>query len=203
MHYNIERFFNDMASSPDCAEMPIFRKFHKEIMQKMDIEPYRTEWRICDPEFELAGSVDFVGELPDGTFVIMDWKRSKNLANSLDSHFGRRAKWPLEHIDDTDASKYFLQLNIYRYILQKHYDIQVSRMVLASFHPSTDEYFQVPVPLWEAEVTAALRHFAGRKDVNPPEIIPPEIVKRSSPTPAVSQKMVAKPRLTRIPSPFK
>jgi hypothetical protein len=201
MHYNIERFLNNLAPSQDCAEMPLFNKFYGEIMQKMKIEPWRTEWRICAPEYGLAGSVDFVGKLPDNTFVIMDWKRSKNLAGSLDSSYGKRARAPLEHIDDTDASKYFLQLNIYRYILQKHYDMRVSKMVLASFHPSSDEYFQVEVPLWEAEVEAALRHLVGRTAGDTAEI-PPESVERSSPRRNASSKTVVRPKMTRIANPF-
>ena len=198
MHYNIERYLNDLSPSEDCAEMGLFYKFHADIIATEKVEPWRTEWRICAPEYNLAGSVDFVGKLPDGTYVIMDWKRSKNLANSLDSSFGRRAKPPLEHIDDTDVSKYFLQLNIYRYILQKHYDIKISKMVLASFHPGSDDYFQLQVPLWEAEVEAVLRHLLHEGSAQ----IPSESVKRSSPKPSLSSTTASKPKLTRISSPF-
>jgi hypothetical protein len=62
---------------------------------------------------------------------------------------------PLDHLDDCDGSKYYLQLNIYKYILEKYYDINVSYMAVASFHPSTgDSYFMTEVPNMENEVVA-------------------------------------------------
>ena len=196
MHYNIERFLNGLQPSQECPEMEYFHRFNSEVMEAEKIEPYRTEWRICAPEYDLAGSVDFVGKRPDGTYVIMDWKRSKNLASSLENSFGKRAKAPLQHIDDTDASKYFLQLNIYRYILQKHYGIKISQMVLASFHPATEKYFHVSVPIWEEEVEAALRHHYSKSDAKAIAEAVSRNVVRSSP------KAITKPKMTPIKSPF-
>jgi hypothetical protein len=83
MHYNIELFFNDMTPADSLIEFKQFLDFHKGHMLPRGVEPYRTEWRIAAPEYSLAGSVDFVGLLPDGTYCIMDWKRSKNLPTSM------------------------------------------------------------------------------------------------------------------------
>jgi hypothetical protein len=86
-----------------------------------EIDPFRTEWRIAAPDIGLAGSVDFVGRLPDGTYAVMDWKRSKELPNKMDNRnnkYGKNAKYPLSHLDDCDGSKYCLQLNMYRCVPQ-------------------------------------------------------------------------------------
>ncbi len=49
--------------------------------------------RIAAPEEQLAGCVDFVGKLPDGTFTIMDWKTSKALRERLTDNYGKKAKY--------------------------------------------------------------------------------------------------------------
>jgi hypothetical protein len=84
---------------------------------------------------------------------------------------------PIEHVDECDGSKFFLQLNIYRYILQKYYDIQVSYMAVASFHPNTgDTYFMTEVPIWESEVESIFDEISRRRiqveaprDLEPPK----------------------------------
>ena len=84
---------------------------------------------------------------------------------------------PIEHVDECDGSKFFLQLNIYRYILQKYYDIQVSYMAVASFHPNTgDTYFMTEVPVWESEVESIFDEISRRRiqveapgDLEPPK----------------------------------
>jgi hypothetical protein len=205
MHYNIERYLNNLVPSEDCQEMSMFYKFYDEVIVSEKVMPWRTEWRICDPEHDLAGSVDFVGKLPDGTYAIMDWKRSKNLANSLGNSYGRRGKAPLEHVEDTDASKYFLQLNIYRYILQKHYGIRVTKMILASFHPAENSYFQIHAPIWDGEVSTVLGHFTSSRGAHERSSDLNQAIQRSAapPSSAVKPKKAAqKPKLTPIANPF-
>jgi hypothetical protein len=161
MHYNIERHLNELEPADGLAEFKQFLDFERDIILPRGIKPFRTEWRICDPEHNLAGSVDFVGALPDGTFCIMDWKRSKNLAMGMSNSYGKRGKWPLSHLDDCEASKYFLQLNMYRYMLQKHYGIVISNMVLASFHPTAGNYFMTEAPIWDDEIEKVLGDLRG------------------------------------------
>lgn len=56
-------------------------------------------------------------------------------------------RFPLEHLDDCDGSKYSLQLNMYRYMLEKYYGINISYMGLVSLHPTQDAYFHTEVPV--------------------------------------------------------
>lgn len=205
MHYNIERYLNNMVPSEDCQEMGMFYKFYDEMITSEKVIPWRTEWRICAPEHDLAGSVDFVGKLSDGSFAIMDWKRSKNLANSLGNSFGRRGKGPIQHVEDTDASKYFLQLNIYRYILQKHYGIKVTKMLLASFHPAENSYFQIQAPIWDNEVSAVLSDFTANREAHHRSAELNEAIQRTAEPPSTAvraKKTVKKPKLTPIANPF-
>lgn len=92
MHHNIELFYNSITPCADIPEFSLFLKFHADHVESSGIEPYRTEWQICAPDLSIGGSIDFVGRLSDGTFVIMDWKRSKRITDGPVSSYGRRGK---------------------------------------------------------------------------------------------------------------
>ena len=159
MHYNIERMLNGYGavSYDKLPEMKQFSDFYEQVITAQGIQPYRTEWRIAAPDLSLAGSVDFVGKLESG-YVICDWKRSKKLGPELQASnkWGKQAKPPLEDLEDSDATKYFLQLNVYRYILQKYYGLPISKMILASFHPQIEGYLTTEVPILQKQVEAIL-----------------------------------------------
>ena len=61
-------------------------------------------------------------------------------------------KEPLDHLPDANAWHYFLQLNIYRRILQEDYGVPVSAMYLGVFHPSRSQSLCVRVPLMDDEM---------------------------------------------------
>jgi ATP-dependent exoDNAse (exonuclease V) beta subunit len=147
MHYNIERHFNCLKPSEKLVEMSQFYNFEKLWIVDQNVTPLRTEWKIAAPEWSLGGTIDFVGKKADGSYVIMDWKRSLKLDQNLTNNFNKKGRPPLEHIDDCEGSKYFLQLNLYKRILEKKYNINVSSMVLVSFHQKLEHYLAVDVPV--------------------------------------------------------
>jgi len=169
MHYNIERMLNGYGavSYDKLPEMKQFSDFYEQVITAQAIQPYRTEWRIAAPDLSLAGSVDFVGKLESG-YVICDWKRSKKLSEERNapSRWSKQAKPPLQEIEDSDTSKYYLQLNVYRYILQKYYGLPISKMILASFHPAIEGYLTTEVPIWQNHVEAILNDDANNNAGN-------------------------------------
>jgi hypothetical protein len=92
MHYNIENYINNLPANMKSKEMEQFEQFYTEYVLAPNIQPYRTEWPIAAPDIKLGGSVDFVGKLSNGNYVIMDWKRSKRLPENLTSKYGKFAK---------------------------------------------------------------------------------------------------------------
>ena len=56
------------------------------------MKPYRTEWKIVDPEARIGGNTCFVGKFDDGTFGLIDWRNNKDLAEKLSNKFGKRAR---------------------------------------------------------------------------------------------------------------
>ena len=116
-------------------------------------EPFRTEWLVFDEEHKVAGSIDMVYKKPDGTLAIYDWKRSEEIKmeNKFQSCFG-----PVDHLPDTNYWHYSLQLNIYRYILQKHYGYVVSELALVILHPLNSSWRVIKVNMMDDEIAGMM-----------------------------------------------
>lgn len=173
MHYNIERYFNKLGVNEDSVpELKQLFEFEEEVIVPSQIIPYRTEWVIAasDPNILLAGTVDFCGRLPDGSYVLIDWKRAKKLGqDAAFNSYGNKAKAPIDHLPDSEVQKYFLQLNTYKYILKRYYNMEVSRMILASLHPQNPKYIKVEVPDLEKEVVSMIAaYFTQQPPTSPP-----------------------------------
>lgn len=122
-----------------------FVQDHKELI------PYRTEWTVYHEELQLAGSIDMVYELEDGSLAIYDWKRSKEIIKN--SPYNKTAITKcISHIPDTNYWHYTLQLNIYKMILETKYNKHVSRLCLVILHPNNENYMLYYVPTVDKEI---------------------------------------------------
>ena len=139
LHKNIEEYYNDIPVDNSSKEYGYFLKFRNDYR---DMKPYRTEWEIFDEEHKIAGSIDMIFQDEQGRFWIADWKRSKEIKK-----YNRYQKGnpPLEHMDDCNFNQYSLQLNLYKYILEKHYGIQIFGMFLVVLHPDNQNYLKLDV----------------------------------------------------------
>ena len=152
MHAAIEVFFNTNIASRDKEirpEMMQFLNFKREILDKRNIQCYRSEPTIFTERnsgIEIAGSVDFLGF--DGSeYFIMDWKRAKN-SFFEENKFSKQTfcKPPLDAYEQSDLVKYSTQLHTYRYIFQRFYGISipVKNLFIVSFHADHPNYEFVP-----------------------------------------------------------
>jgi len=152
MHYDIECFYNEMdiEVEEDCIEWKYFEKFEKEIGEHL--EAYRTEWMIWDEELKLAGSIDMVFRNPDGTLLIYDWKRCKNIKK--DNKWQAATTDCISHLPDTNFWHYSLQLNTYKYMLEKNYGEKIVGMYLVCLHPNNtnQSYIRMKVPDLNEEI---------------------------------------------------
>ena len=150
MHQKIESYYQGKQPYEDDA----FRLF-KVFADKVKLEPYRTEWAVYDTDYNIAGTIDFV-DYQNGEYTIYDWKRSdKIIANGMPvkvSKYQEKGLYPLEHLENCAYYHYALQLSLYKFILEKNYDIKVSDLRLGIFHPSYDKPYVLKMPYLESEV---------------------------------------------------
>ena len=137
MHKYIEDYYNNkeftqeqITDSQNNIEYSYFENFKK---NHADIVPFRTEWLIYDEHYQISGSVDFIVKNDDDTYTILDWKRSKQIEK--DNRFNKFAKFPNSDLDDNNYTHYCLQLNIYKYIIEKNYNKKIKDMYLVVLHP--------------------------------------------------------------------
>ena len=148
LHADIEKFYNQEEYLNDSEEFKYFMKFHEE---NKELKPYRTEWMVWDEDSKLSGSIDMVFEKEDGTLMIYDWKRSKNITKN--SRFETYSKHKdLQHIPDLNYWHYSLQLNLYKYIIETKYGKKVSELKLVCLHPIHSNYIIYDVPELQEEI---------------------------------------------------
>jgi len=146
LHESIELYYNDCEFINDTTEFSFFEKFQEDHSK---LKAYRTEWEIYYEEKSIAGSVDMVFQNPDGSFSIYDWKRSKKIEKSNRFEFGLN---DFDHLPNTNFWHYSLQLNIYKYILELKYDIQIKDLFLVVMHPNNKKYIKMECPNLQNEV---------------------------------------------------
>jgi hypothetical protein len=103
--------------------------------QHTDWKAWRTEWRVFSKRLRLAGTLDALFQLSDGSWVLIDWKRVDKVTSDKKDEWTR-------------------QLNLYRYLLVK-YGIIVSRLLVVVLHPSNEGFVEYDIAIDDA-MTAAL-----------------------------------------------
>ena len=133
MHYNIECFYNNL----DVNDKSIEYKYFENFQQAYDnLKPYRTEWMIYDKDLKFAGSVDMLFQNKDGSLEIYDWKRCKEI--KMDNRWQSGITSCVSHLPDSNYWHYSLQLNTYKAILEKNYNVKINGMYLVCLHPNND-----------------------------------------------------------------
>lgn len=136
LHANIESFFNQEPFHVQEYNQEPFRQFQKLFSDRDWVrwEPFRTEWSVYCPETRICGQIDFAGMIDPKSkrLVLIDWKRTQNITFRCFNRFqGRKPKTgygPCQEIDSCNGNKYYLQLNLYKYIIEKYYGYYVQKM---------------------------------------------------------------------------
>ena len=144
MHLDIEKFYNEVAVSNDSIEFQYFMNFWDKYKDKL--KPWRTEMMVWDSEYRLAGSIDMIYEHPDGELAIYDWKRCKEI-KKINGFNKWGQKECIEHLPDSNFWHYSLQLNTYKYLIEKNYGKKVKDMYLVCLHPDNknNNYLRIEV----------------------------------------------------------
>lgn len=154
MHQKIEKYYQGIFSVEDDS----FRLF-KQFANQIPLQPYRTEWAVYDSEYNIAGTIDFV-DYQNGKFTIYDWKRSnKIISNSIpikSSKYKTMGLSPLEHLDDCPYYHYALQLSLYKFILERNYNLKISDLRLGIFHPDYNKPYVLRMPYLEDEIKSLM-----------------------------------------------
>ncbi|NOX18684.1 MAG: hypothetical protein GXO87_10450 [Chlorobi bacterium] len=103
-----------------------------------------SEVIIYSKELGLAGSIDFLlYDKENEDYKIVDWKTNKRLDKT--SFNNKMGVHPASaHLPDCNFSHYSLQLSLYRYLLEKHYGLNVTGSAIAHLNEHKLEFHKTP-----------------------------------------------------------
>jgi hypothetical protein len=152
LHEQIEKYFlnNEKFTS---KEFGLFKDF---MIRNSQINPFRTEWRIFDEEYLVAGTIDLVSK-NNNEYEIYDWKRSQSIIDDdkkpkIKGFIGKHGIGDLVHISDTRYNRYCLQQSMYKFILEKNYGISIKAMYIVVLHPDYANFYKFPIPYHKKEI---------------------------------------------------
>ena len=111
-----------------------------------ELVPFRTEWKIFHEELKLCGCIDMMYINPDGTYTIADWKRCEVLRKEGFGEFGNHEL--TRNFPNTNYWHYYVQLNVYKFIIEEKYGLKVTKMFLVQMHRSNGSYNKVAVDVF-------------------------------------------------------
>ena len=105
-----------------------------------------TERIIGSKKYKIAGTIDWGGNISINNgpgLVLLDWK-TNNKIHLVNSWNNKKAKLPINCLDDCNYTKYAMQLSLYRFILEDEYNEFIDQTYIV--HITPDGYYIYPVP---------------------------------------------------------
>lgn len=130
---------------------------------KDTLEHLADEFVVGSEEYDIASAIDhlFINKLTGG-LVLADYKTNSILKGYNDDPKNRKyvknMKVPLSHIKDLTLNHYYIQLSIYRYLLEKYADVEVEEMFIVYFSENIENYEIIEIPYLKNEVEKILEN---------------------------------------------
>ena len=143
-----------------------FKKARKEIceqaiMFKHDYQDYlehlQDELVVGSAEYDIASAIDhlFYNKLTGG-LVLVDYKTNSILKGYNDDiknrRYTKKMKVPLHNIDDDSLHHYYIQLSIYKFLIEKYTGLKVDEMFIVYMSENIENYEIIEIPYLEKEV---------------------------------------------------
>ena len=122
-----------------------------------------AELVVGSEEFDIASAVDhlFYNKLTGG-LVLVDYKTNSILEGYNDdgksNRYAKPMKVPLSHIKDITLFHHYIQLSIYKYIIEKYTNLKVDEMFIVYFSENNDNYEIIEIPYLKEEVEKILEN---------------------------------------------
>lgn len=156
LHACVEHYYNGNQLPKDIVQIfPEYQQFldFAKWANDQGYVPYRCETRVFSESLDLAGSVDMLftrrSAVLDASrpteLYMFDWKRTMSV-DSPSSVAVPKLRQPFETcLVNNTLSKYTLQLNFYKYMLEQSCNVVVKEMHLCLLHPMKDAFDVVPI----------------------------------------------------------
>ena len=117
----------------------------------------QDEFIVWSKEFDIAGSIDgIMYNKNTQQCCILDFKSNKDL--QFKSKYRKKMKVPLHELDDVNGQHYYIQLSIYKYLIEKYTNIKVDELFIVYFNINADSYEIIEIPYLKNEVEEILEN---------------------------------------------
>lgn len=132
---------------PDSdREKTAFRLVEKYIEGMLkDYDVVEAEKIVFSESHGISGTIDLVlRHKKSKRICLLDWKTNKKIEKS--NGYSKPAYPPIEDLNDANFTKYMLQLNLYKYIMESegYVDEEIDEMILLHIRPKTTKAYHVP-----------------------------------------------------------
>jgi hypothetical protein len=127
------------------------------------LEHLQDEFVIGSEEYDIASAIDhlFINKLTGG-LVLADYKTNSVLKGYNDAlsnrKYTKKMKVPLHNLEDDALHHYYLQLSIYKFLLEKYTKLKVDEMFIIYFTENNDDYEIIEIPYLEEEAKKILEN---------------------------------------------
>ena len=121
------------------------------------LEHLIDELPIGSEEFNIASCVDhlFYNKLTGG-LVLVDYKTNSLMEGYNKKAYKKAMKVPLSHINDDALHHYYIQLSIYKFLIEKYTGLKVDEMFIVYMSENIENYEIIPIPYLYEEVRKIL-----------------------------------------------
>lgn len=131
------------------------KQFYKDYQDRL--EHLADEFVIGSEEYDIASAIDhiFINKLTGG-LVLVDYKTNSDIHKS--EKYAKNMKVPLSHLKDFTLNHYYIQLPIYKYLVEKYTSLKFEEMFIVYFSENIENYEIIEIPYLKDEVIKILEN---------------------------------------------
>jgi len=123
------------------------------------LEHFEDEFIIGSEEFDIASAIDhlFINR-HTGELVLVDYKTNSYMTGYNKKSYPKKMKVPLNDIIDDSLHHYYLQLSIYKYLVELYSEVEIAEMFIVYMSENIKNYEIIEVPYLKNEVQKILNN---------------------------------------------
>jgi hypothetical protein len=131
-----------------------FESFHKASFGKLI--PIKSEFIVYDTNYKISGMVDqLFYNVKYGCIDIYDWKTNKEI-KTINQY--QKMLLPVNHLDDCNYYHYSLQLNLYKWIIEKNTGIKIGNMCIVWLNQNNNDFQVYKLHDMQKEIESILKY---------------------------------------------
>ena len=154
MEYTMIPFYGNENFNYDVSKICIQALNFKEDYCNR-LEHLADEFVVGSEEYDIASAIDhlFINKLTGG-LVLVDYKTNSDIHKN--ERYAKQMKVPLSHLKDFTLNHYYIQLSIYKYLVEKYTNLKIEEMFIVWFSENIENYEIIEIPYLEKEVKKIL-----------------------------------------------